>query len=161
MDPQGLTEHCPDEELDRLSALLGQVHGAHLEEFCTEWMHMVRRYDRKHWSYHGAVRGQRGRLAEFDPGNGVYAKVLGLLCPAYMRTVGRNIYTKGDICEALLALSDDFSSLYLRDDGCLNLRLSKKPSSLFNVMNRCDKRDSHEVWLNRLHCLNVSFILVR
>ena len=31
MDPQGLTEPRPDEELDRLSALLGQAHGAHLE----------------------------------------------------------------------------------------------------------------------------------
>ena len=78
-------------------------------------MHTINRYTRKHWSHFGAVRSQRvGDLAEFDPGNWVYAKVLGLLCPAYMRTVDWDICTKEDICEALLALNDDLSSPHNR-----------------------------------------------
>ena len=36
--------------------------------------------------------------------------MLGLLCPTLMRAVEWNEETKGDICEALLALHDDLLS---------------------------------------------------
>ena len=109
-DPQGLEEKPPEEEMEWLSTLLQRSSPAHFVEFITAWMQILS-HTRKSWSYGGAVKGKRtGGLTEFDPGNWVYAHVLGLLCPTLMRAVEWNEETKGDICEALLALHDDLLS---------------------------------------------------
>ena len=111
MDPEGLEEVCPEEELKWLSALLAKAKPEHFLEFIAQWMELLDAYTRKSWSYLGAVKGKRaGDLTEFDPGSWVYAHVLGLLCPTLMRAVEWNEETKGDICEALLALHDDLLS---------------------------------------------------
>ena len=49
-----------------------------------------------------------GQVA-FDPGNWVYAQALSLLCHQSNRSTW-NDETKGDICEALLALYDNLIS---------------------------------------------------
>ena len=111
MDPYGLEETPPQEEMQWLSALLEKSVQAHFVEFITLWMDLIDAYTRKSWSYLGAVKGKRaGDHLQFDPGNWVYAQALSLLCPTLVRAVEWNDETKGDICEALLALHDDLHS---------------------------------------------------
>ena len=58
MDPLGLEESCPEEELKWLSALLAQAQPDHFQEFINQWMEILS-YTRKSWSYLGAVKGKR------------------------------------------------------------------------------------------------------
>ena len=109
-DPLGLEEKAPDQEMQWLSAVLAASSPQRFVEFVSRWMELIDAFTRKSWSYLGAVKGKRaGGLTQFDPGNWVYARVLGLLCPP-VRALDWNDETKGDICEALLALYDDLIS---------------------------------------------------
>ena len=61
MDPLGLEEKAPDEEMKWLSALLAKSSPERFVEFVTQWMELIDAYTRKSWSYLGAVKGKRAR----------------------------------------------------------------------------------------------------
>ena len=107
-DPEGLKEVLPKDLMDRLSALVAKCQPKQMQAFIDDWMEMNTQFVRKGWSYLGCVKGcHEGDMLGFDPGNWVYSWVLGLLCPSLMEVAPWNIETKGDICEAMLALHDD------------------------------------------------------
>ena len=60
MEPLGLEESCPEEELKWLSALLAKAQPDHLLEFINQWMEILS-YTRKSWSYLGAVKPEKGQ----------------------------------------------------------------------------------------------------